>query len=921
LVTTTNPGVTVFTDTGLSASTVYVYGIRALDSTGNISNNTDTKITSTSYSSAGSFYAYPTIEEVNIRMGQSMAVGNVVGDATGANAFPDLLVGAPNASEAGSAFRFTGCVFVFAGTGVGAFSSTVTSAFCQPNPIGAGTQNGLNFGTAITLGDLDADGYDDVVVSNPVRANAYIFRTVNSAGTLSIGTNSVPIAHPSANTSFGTGMCVGDSDGVGAVDLFISTPTENCSVACGGTTGNGNMLVFNNVSTPGTFIAPNNLSYRISPTQSLKTAGYNIQNSEVVVRSCTFGNFDPSLPAQSQLVIGSGTVSFGAGAGNDGMVAFYRRTAADTFVFQNVFPASTPSVTGNQWGIEISKIQLDSGTHELVVGAPNDSNVGAVAGAVFIYSVTTAASNFGLVDSGQAFYGGTDFDNNAAGSSVAVGNIWGHGDTKQDLVYGANLDDGTMTLGASAINLGQVYTHQNIAGSISSTAAQSNFNTSSRRVKNDTLFGYSLCKGDVNNDGKEDVIIGSPYSDYDATTMTNNNNVGSVNIYYGVQVGEIDFVNPSQTIYAPGAQSGSSFGFSCVVMDYNADGYQDLVVGSPYRNVVQASRGALFVYFGSSNASLPTSNSTTLNAPTPTASGLFGYALATGDFDANGYDDLAVGAIGINSGAANSGRVHVYWADSTTHAIRTDNYSTLNPPNGALGAGTNPHLANTQQLNANLYFGRALESFRTVASSTGVDLIVCSLGADTVAAYHSSTSVATTDIGNCWIYEGRTNAGVGGDYSMMTVPRNEIRYPQGFSTPGNSFYFGSGLTKGDWNADGTNDLVVCASRQQNLTTFDNLAGGCFVYYGSATGGFSQFTGYKPNAAGTRYVPAPDDFYYNPNAEPSTASRFGEAVLLLDINNNSTLDFIVGEPYSDSPSGPTDLGADSGRVYIIRGGYQ
>ncbi|NJL24585.1 MAG: hypothetical protein HC902_05055 [Calothrix sp. SM1_5_4] len=68
------------------------------------------------------------------------------------------------------------------------------------------------------------------------------------------------------------------------------------------------------------------------------------------------------------------------------------------------------------------------------------------------------------------------------------------------------------------------------------------------------------------------------------------------------------------------------------------------------------------------------------------------------------------------------------------------------------------------------------------------------------------------------------------------------------------------------------------------------------------------------------MPQPDAVHYNPNPEPSTASRFGMSVLMVDINNNSVLDLIIGEPSSDNPSGPTDLGADSGRVYVIRGGY-
>ena len=99
--------------------------------------------------------------------------------------------------------------------------------------------------------------------------------------------------------------------------------------------------------------------------------------------------------------------------------------------------------------------------------------------------------------------------------------------------------------------------------------------------------------------------------------------------------------------------------------------------------------------------------------------------------------------------------------------------------------------------------------------------------------------------------------------------------------------------------------------------------GRIAFFGKNTGvggGFDSSNAYLPNASSTRYVPNANAQIYNPNAEVSTASRFGEAVLMLDINNNSTLDLIVGEPFSDSPSGQTQQGKDSGRLYIIRGGY-
>gem|GEM_PF-6691800 len=918
-----------------------------LDSSNNVSTNINSFVSSTSYASSGFFYAYPTIDEPNFRAGTAMAVANVVGDATGTNAFPDLLVGAPHASEPGSAYRYTGCVYVFAGTGVGTFSQTATQQFCSPNAVangtlGTATVTALNFGTAIATGDMDADGVDDIVVSAPLRASIYIFRTIKSGNTLSIGTTPSTITSPvttpaAANLSFGAGLCLGDSDSVAGsgLDIFATVPLENCSVACASRLGTGNVMVFHNASTLNNFIAPNTLNFRISPTNSLQAApaSYVFVDNEVAARSCAVGKFDPNNTSQIQLVIGSGTVAIGGGAvatQTDGMVAFYRKTGAGAFTFQNVIPETLPTVTGTTWGNALATIQLNSGTQELAVGAPADASVGTAAGAAFIYSVSTTASKFSVTAVGDAFYGGSDFDSNAAGTSIAAANLWGHTDEKQDFFVGAAFDDLTNIIGAAAVNIGQFFTHKNTNGLISATASQNNFNYEPLRARTDHQFATALCKGDVNNDGREDVIVGVPSTDWDPVSYVNNLNMGAVKIYYGVATGEINFTTPSQILYAPGAQAGGTFGNSCLVMDYNGDGPNDLLVGSPNRTIgANTTRGIVYIYQGSANTALPASNTTSLNSPTATTGALFGWALAKGDFDGNGADDLAVSSTGITHYTlANMGSVHIYWGTTGTKEITTNNMVTLAPPNGAAGGGTNPHLAVAQTNVATLNFGRALGAFRTVEGSTQQDLIVCTSRGDVVANEINGSHAAFADIGKCFIYENQHVASPGSNtpYTFGLWPKNDIRYPSGsgYSAPAATLYFGSSVTTGDWNADGDEDLIICASRQTNMDTNVTLAGGCFAYYGKkvsgvSSGGFLTKSGYLPNFSSTRFSPLADDAHFNPNPE-AAASLFGEAVLLMDVNNNSSLDLLIGEPSADSPTNTTNMGFDSGRLYIIRGGY-
>jgi hypothetical protein len=442
-----------------------------------------------------------------------------------------------------------------------------------------------------------------------------------------------------------------------------------------------------------------------------------------------------------------------------------------------------------------------------------------------------------------------------------------------------------------------------------------------------------------------------------------------VYIYYGKAAGEIDFANPSQVLYGPGDAAGGLFGASCAVMDYDGDGSNDLVVGSPSRAVGGlAGRGAVFIYKGAPSSPLPVSNSDILNPPagTGTANMQFGYSLAIGDFDGNGKKDLAVGAIGtstvVGAGIAgvpaatytNAGRVFVYFANgsgavqSVAPAVRT-----LLPPTGPTGTAAsagnycgNPNLTNLPKPISNMNFGASLAAFPTrpkAAGILGTDLVVCAPGYTSVAQDFSGTSPATTGVGICYIYEGSVN--VHGDGSslageMSTCPTDDIRYwPAAAAGYPNNANFGSSMTVGVLpGSDNAPDLLICARQSRtNDVSQTQGAGSCYLYQqnadgsGNSAGGFDTYNPYHPNA-NARLTPLYVKAIDNPSGqiEGSIANQysyFGQSVLVQDINNNGSSDLLVGEPWSDSRkaiSGGNNpqatLGKDSGRVYILRGGF-
>jgi FG-GAP repeat len=178
-------------------------------------------------------------------------------------------------------------------------------------------------------------------------------------------------------------------------------------------------------------------------------------------------------------------------------------------------------------------------------------------------------------------------------------------------------------------------------------------------------FGAALTAGDFNHDGFADLAVGAPLEDVGGDVLA-----GAVNVLYGsagglTGVGSQYFTQDSRGV-GSSAESGDFFGSALTAGDFDLDGSADLAIGAPREDVGGGFEvGAVNVLYGSAGGLTGTgSHYFTQDSPGVGSSAeggdLFGAALATGDFNLDGFADLAVGAPGETIGAAfDAGAVNV----------------------------------------------------------------------------------------------------------------------------------------------------------------------------------------------------------------------------------------------------------------------
>ncbi len=191
-------------------------------------------------------------------------------------------------------------------------------------------------------------------------------------------------------------------------------------------------------------------------------------------------------------------------------------------------------------------------------------------------------------------------------------------------------------------------------------------------------FGFSLTAGDFNGDGYADLCIGIV-----GKTVNGFAGAGEVNCLYGSATGLQASAGPGDQRWRQGingvpgtAEAFKDFGFSIIAGDFNFDNFDDLCIGADKDDASGTAGGTVTCLYGSSSGL----QSTGAGAPfpqywsegsssvknTPEDGDLFGFSLAMGDFNNDGYADLAIGTPQVNNFIAGhqKGGVHVFYGSA-----------------------------------------------------------------------------------------------------------------------------------------------------------------------------------------------------------------------------------------------------------------
>jgi len=722
---------------------------------------------------------------------------STAGDVNG-DGYDDIIIGYPDYGDPMIQFCAScGIAYVYLGSAAGLATTPAGSI--------SGGDGGDRFGYSVaTAGDVNGDGYDDIIIGIPGYGGSPF------GGTLSSGAASVYLGSAAglATTSawfipgsfegdyFGHSVATaGDVNGDGYDDVIIGAYHY-------GEDNEGAAFVYLGSAT--------GLTTSPSWQEEFNQAGAHFGN-------CVASAGDINNDGYDDVIVGASDYSVLTNH-HEGKAFVYLGSTSGLSVSPDWQIELDQS--GARFGSSVSSAGdvNNDGCDDVIIGAEEYDNGEASEGAAFLY----LGAPSGLAST-PAWRAESDQENAHFGNCVALaGDV--NNDGYDDIIIGAHDYDSE---GKAFVYLGNINLFvTDWYADCDQPAAH---------------FGYSVSSaGDVNNDGYDDIIIGAP--DYDSGT---NSNEGAAFVYLGSDTE----MNINAVWTAKGGQENAHFGYSVSSAgDINNDGYDDIIIGAPDYDHEQIDEGSAFIYSGTASG---ISDNNPWRLEINQAGAHFGHSVSTaGDVNNDDYDDVVVGApdydndlLHQNEGAvfafagtatgpntnglllgSSSPGAHLGFSVSSAGDINNDGHDDViagapdygkNSQGAAfvwtgLSTGVTAPDWQVEGDQSEAHFGYSVSSAGDV-NNDGYDEVI--IGAPN---YDNGES----DEGAAFVYQGKSG-------NLGMTPTWQVE-----SNQGNALLGCTVSSAGDINNDGYDDVVIGSMRYDNGESDEGAA---FVYLGSHSG--------------------------------------------------------------------------------------
>jgi FG-GAP-like repeat/FG-GAP repeat len=406
-------------------------------------------------------------------------------------------------------------------------------------------------------------------------------------------------------------------------------------------------------------------------------------------------------------------------------------------------------------------------------------------------------------------------------------------------------------------------------------------------------IGNAVLGGDINGDGRDDLVVGAQNLSSDFSGGVNDDGrVFALDNNGAARLGVVDLLTTTASLEVRSWIHQQHIGQSFAAADLNGDNHKDLVIGASGAagfNVL----GSVFVFSGGSGLSGTRTLSPTMQANTRILAdqntGTFAgaNALAAGQLDGNGPEDLAVGDAGASAlGRDQAGVVHVFFGSPSLPA--TWDLKTMPSSLTIYGPTANAQLGEVAVEDVN-HDGR-LDLIARSDSTVYVFFGPLTSGTIDLASQQASLSVGGLAAGR--LAAGDMNGD--GKAEVIVGSASQVQVLSGGSLSLIATFTGLNATSLhtlDWNADGKADLAIG----------DDLSNRAYVILGSTT------------LSGSADILERADWVFS---GAQTGEHFGFGLGSGDLDADGHADLIIGSRSHVLNNRADPHFNDAGQVYVF-----